>query len=403
YTPIASDRFDFGDGTAAVTTTAPTATAQHTYAAAGTYTVTLIATDSGGNASTAASTSITVIAETPPTARLSVSQIVTPALTVRADASASTDADLTPIATYRFTFGDGTAAVTTTAPTATAQHSYAASGNFTVTLTATDAAGNTSAPVTSTNAVLGRVSTDRPVAASTDDAEQRISNGNVNLTSTSLQLVVDGSNQQIVGVRWPGIPILKGATISAAYIQFTAKSSESSANTLTIAGQADDNAATFASATNNVSSRGLTTARTSWSSAAWTSGETAAAERTPDLTAIIQEIVNRPGWASGNALAIIISGTATGNRTGYTYDGSSTSAPLLHIEYLGVGTGPTARLTVSQTGALAATADGSASTPGDSPIASYRFDFGDGTGPVTTTAPTATAQHTYASTGTYTV
>jgi PKD repeat protein len=68
-----------------------------------------------------------------------------------------------------------------------------------------------------------------------------------------------------------------------------------------------------------------------------------------------------------------------------------------------VGTGPTARLTVSQTGNLVATANGSTSTPGDSPIASYRFTFGDGSAAVTTTAPTATAQHTYAAAGTYTV
>src|SRR5206468_935075 len=143
-TPIATYRFDFGDGSAAVTTTAPTATAQHTYAAAGTYTVTLTATDSGGHASTAASTSITVIAETPPTARLSVSQIVTPALTVRADASTSTDSDLTPIASCRVDFGDGTAAVTMTAPTTAAQHTYAAAGTYTVTLIATDTGGNAS-------------------------------------------------------------------------------------------------------------------------------------------------------------------------------------------------------------------------------------------------------------------
>jgi PKD repeat protein len=52
---------------------------------------------------------------------------------------------------------------------------------------------------------------------------------------------------------------------------------------------------------------------------------------------------------------------------------------------------------------LSANADGSGSSPGDSPIASYRFDFGDGTAPVITTAPTATASHTYAAAGTYTV
>src|SRR5262249_58939878 len=104
-TPIASSRFDFGDGTPAVTTAAPTATAQHTYAAAGAYTVTLTATDAGGFVSTPATARIT--ANGAPTARLSVAQAQSPPLTVNADASASTDPDPMPIASYRFDFGDG--------------------------------------------------------------------------------------------------------------------------------------------------------------------------------------------------------------------------------------------------------------------------------------------------------
>ena len=38
---------------------------------------------------------------------------------VNVDASASTDTDGTPVASYRFDFGDGTPVVTTTAPAAT--------------------------------------------------------------------------------------------------------------------------------------------------------------------------------------------------------------------------------------------------------------------------------------------
>ena len=119
--------------------------------AVGTYTVTLTATDTGGLTSAPASATITVTAtDNAPVARLTVTQLSSPALTVNADGSASTDADATPIASYRFTFGDGSAAVTTTAPTASAQHTYAAAGTYTVTLTATDTGGLTSAPATAT-------------------------------------------------------------------------------------------------------------------------------------------------------------------------------------------------------------------------------------------------------------
>jgi len=65
-----------------------------------------------------------------------------------------------------------------------------------------------------------------------------------------------------------------------------------------------------------------------------------------------------------------------------------------------------ARLTVRPAGTngFAVLADGSTTTDDDStPVASYQFDFGDSTAPVTTFAPTASVLHAYADSGTYTV
>ncbi|TMQ61754.1 MAG: PKD domain-containing protein [Candidatus Eisenbacteria bacterium] len=155
-----------------------------------------------------------------------------------------------------------------------------------------------------------------------------------------------------------------------------------------------------------MSTRPRTTASTSWVPVAWVAGEAGANQRTPDLAALIQEVVSRPGWASGNALVLIVTGS--GHRCAWSFDGKPSAAPLLHVEYT---TGPppenppSASLTVTQLASppLTVNADGSGSTDVDAtPIASYRFDFGDGA-VVTTTAPTATAQHTYGAAGTYTV
>ncbi|MDR1815167.1 MAG: leucine-rich repeat protein [Clostridiales Family XIII bacterium] len=64
YYPVASYRFDFGDGTAAVTQTAAVAT--HSYAEAGSYTVTLTVTDTQGQTSAAVTHAVTVLASTAP-------------------------------------------------------------------------------------------------------------------------------------------------------------------------------------------------------------------------------------------------------------------------------------------------------------------------------------------------
>ncbi|MHC4705621.1 MAG: hypothetical protein ACYS8I_00850, partial [Planctomycetota bacterium] len=68
-----------------------------------------------------------------------------------------------------------------------------------------------------------------------------------------------------------------------------------------------------------------------WNPPPWTAvGHAGADQQTPDIASVIQEIVNRPGWASGNSLVIIIVGS--GRRTAESYDGDSAAAPLLHLE-----------------------------------------------------------------------
>ena len=67
-----------------------------------------------------------------------------------------------------------------------------------------------------------------------------------------------------------------------------------------------------------------------WSPPAWsTVGAGAAAQQTPDISALVAAVVSRPGWASGNAVAIQVTGT--GRRTAEAFEG--TFAPVLHIEW----------------------------------------------------------------------
>ena len=169
------------------------------------------------------------------------------------------------------------------------------------------------------------------IAADYDDAEERENQG-MYMNSSDLELVYDGSRgRQQVGMRFLNVTIAQGKEIKNAYIRFTADETSSSSVTVTIHGEDIDDAAQFGSSSNNISSRTKTSASVDWTPDAWSS--TGATHDSPDLTTIAQEIINRSSWSSGNDMVFIVTGTGTGKRTAESYDGSSSKAPLLHIEY----------------------------------------------------------------------
>src|SRR3989304_4547216 len=172
------------------------------------------------------------------------------------------------------------------------------------------------------------------VSASTDDAEERPS-GVMVLASSDLELIQDTSNQT-VGIRFNGVDIPQGSTITNAYIQFLVDEVKTGDTILAIQGEDVDHALTFSSISFDITSRSRTLETVSWNPNPWlTVGEAGPDQQTPDIATVIQEIINRPGWASGNSLAIIITGT--GVRTAESYEGNQAGAPLLHVEYVPFG------------------------------------------------------------------
>ena len=158
------------------------------------------------------------------------------------------------------------------------------------------------------------------------------------LHSSDLELVEDGGDAQTVGMRFVDLEIPRGATIYSAYVQFQADEQDSETTTLTIHGQAIDDAPHFTSADSNISSRSTTAASAGWSPGPWTNtGSAGPNERTSDISAVIQEIVDRAGWDSGNALVLIVNGS--GARVAESHNGDEGGAPLLHVEFI-VGGGP---------------------------------------------------------------
>ena len=125
--------WNFGDGTPTSTATSPT----KTFAADGTYTVTLTVTDAWGDAATA--TRVITIAE-PANNQAPVPVINAPSCVGRvcAFSSAGTIDPNGDTITYAWNWGDGTANSTT----ANASHTFVNAGTYTVTLTVTDGWGD---------------------------------------------------------------------------------------------------------------------------------------------------------------------------------------------------------------------------------------------------------------------
>ncbi|TDU30788.1 type IV pilus assembly protein PilY1 [Panacagrimonas perspica] len=191
-------------------------------------------------------------------------------------------------------------------------------------------------------------STSRQITASENDANEQASNGALTVNANPTVLGLSGSNAQIVGLRFDTLQVPAGSRILSAYVEFTANSSDSTTLPLRITGQSTASAAPFVTGLNNISNRRSsfgTAATVSWSPEAWTSGTL---YRTPDLSTIVQEIVNRTDWVNGNALALIIDApSATGSnnrRRPRSYDTGASSAPRLVI----TAEMPTARLKVRE-------------------------------------------------------
>ncbi len=149
---------------------------------------------------------------------------------------------------------------------------------------------------------------------STDDAEQE--NDAIDaLNDDDIDAGWEGedgdANILTAGLRFQNVAIPKGAKIDSAFfvvVSHEAKTADDVAR-LTIYAEATDNAATF-NETDLITDRVGTNAKVAWTVdeewGLWTT------ERSVDISSVVQEIVDRDGWVSGNAIAFIVTGEDQG-------------------------------------------------------------------------------------------
>lgn len=225
---------------------------------------------------------------------------------------------------------DGNLISTDQSPPYTTYWPFSGEGKFTLTAKATNKEGYTSKsnPVT---IGVEHLTSNAQVQSADDDAEQG-NNGFVDLNSSDLELTEDNGNQQTVGIRFKDVHIPDNARITNATLRFTADETTQQNTSLTIKGEAADNADAYQGGAlnfQNISGRPTTNNIVNWSPTPWDSAGKVYAS--PDITPIVQDIRGRSGWQNGNAMAFVIDGS--GSRVATSFDGSSNEAPVLHIEY----------------------------------------------------------------------
>jgi len=165
-----------------------------------------------------------------------------------------------------------------------------------------------------------------------DDARQI---GQTVTDGASINTIAQGTETIYSGFRYQNVKIPRSAIITSAFLRFTSARIDNSATAFIIKGEAVGNAVEFSTGLDNISDRPTSDEEIIWNEGNQfpSDGETL---RTPDLTPIIQEIVNRSDWCGNNNLALIVKTldpTAGANRQIYTSEHADSSAAELVITF----------------------------------------------------------------------
>ncbi|MCX7009079.1 MAG: choice-of-anchor D domain-containing protein [Kiritimatiellaeota bacterium] len=225
--------------------------------------------------------------------------------------------------------GASRSVVVTFAPTAVSNYS----GTMTVNSDKTSGTGTLAASGAGIAAAGAQV-LQMTVQLSADDAYEV--NGTMNTSDLMTVAGRDGTTIYRSGYRFASVALPKNAKVTSAYLTLAYNwASTAQVNTL-LYGDAADSSATFSTTASNISSRTRTANSVQWNAMPMlTWGQTAAS---PDVTSIVQEIVARPQWLSGNPITILQyeAGSADGEWEAISVEGkagTSRSAAVLVSNY----------------------------------------------------------------------
>ncbi len=150
--------------------------------------------------------------------------------------------------------------------------------------------------------------------------------------ATSVWLGNRSTGAAWTGFRFTNVTIPQGAHVYTAKLEVTSTSTPTINMDFIMAAENTANSAAFSN-TSRPSSRILTSQTVAHhSNNQWT---TNTAYQLDEMAPIVQAIVNRPDWSSGNSLSVILhgNGSAYGYKTVYSFEGSPANAVKLLVTY----------------------------------------------------------------------
>jgi hypothetical protein len=168
------------------------------------------------------------------------------------------------------------------------------------------------------------------IASTYADVEEN-SLGAIYQESSDLEMVEDpASGLQVVGLVFQNLHIPRGSWIQSAHIQFMADDDavdvSADSSYLIIRGHAVDHADLFNETLFDVSNRPTTMYSTNWQPEPWNiPSESTEKQKTPDLSRVIQEIINRPGYSQLSNIGFTINGV--GKRSAASFDNGPSTIP----------------------------------------------------------------------------
>jgi hypothetical protein len=214
-------------------------------------------------------------------------------------------------------------------------------GTATIGLTVTDSNGLTSTEATQviniTGGSGGATVTDTIAASGDDGSWHNEGAGSTSITGTTVAV---GDSSSTDNARWGWtrfvLNVPQGSTITAATVSVKANGLTGTIPAMTLVAVAADDGPVY---TNRAAYNALaqTSASVAWTPAAWVGGTT---YTSPSLVSVVQEVVNRAGWVSGNHILLFwkvpVDAWASANvLTFRAWDGFPTEAASISVTYSG--------------------------------------------------------------------